>query len=184
MFTGIIEAKVEVIERGNGILKISRPPIYKDLAYGQSIAINGACLTLARFDEDFLEFDVLDETFAKTNLGESKIANTERALKADGRFEGHVVQGHVDGVIKFLRKDGERHYFSKPEGFDQFFVYKGSISLNGVSLTIAEDLDDQFCVALIPHTLELSNLGDLEPEDGINFECDIFAKLLYKWQKK
>ncbi len=185
MFTGIVEDKVRVINRSNTGIEIARPKIFSDLQKGQSIALNGACLTLIDFDQEKLKFDIVPETFRRTNLGSAEIVNVERALKADGRFEGHVVQGHIDGFLELLerKKEGEGEFFTfkKPVEYAKYFTEKGSIALNGVSLTIAKEDQDTFGVALIPHTLEITNFGKMKTGDLINFECDIFAKLLYKW---
>jgi len=180
MFTGIIEAKVKVLNITKTNLEIKRPVFFENLKIGQSIAINGACLTVTILKKDKIGFDVIPETFACTNLADSKIVNLERALKASGRFEGHIVQGHVDGKIKLLARkiegEGERFTFTKPVKYSQFFVPKGSIALNGISLTIASSSKDNFSVAIIPHTLEKTNFQELKINEEVNFECDVLLK--------
>lgn len=184
MFTGIIEEKTTVLEHLPAGIKVARPPSFRKLKIGQSIALNGACLTLTNFDDRSLLFDIVPETFAKTNLAVAKSVNLERALKVGGRFDGHIVQGHVDGTLRLLKRNqekaGEIFVFEKPPAFAKFFVQKGSITLNGVSLTIAAEEEKTFSVAVIPHTLVLTNLGTLRVNEPVNFECDIMAKLLLK----
>jgi riboflavin synthase len=188
MFTGIVETYSKVAQQTDFKLKIHRPPIFQQLKAGQSIAVNGACLTLTTLEDDLLHFDVVPETYAKTNLASSPEVNLERALKADGRFEGHIVQGHTDGTLKFISRqkegEGERWTLEKPASFDPYFVSKGSITLNGISLTIAKENADTFEVALIPHTLEQTNFQFLQAGDLLNFECDILAKYLEKWNQQ
>ena len=180
MFTGIVETFVPVLSREKNILKIARPAEFKNLKIGQSIAVSGACLSILKFENDSISFEILDETFARTNLKSAEFVNLERALPVDGRFEGHVVSGHVDGVLKFLRKSGEKFFFEMSRGFEKFFIEKGSISLNGVSLTIAAENEKEFCICLISQTLGKTNLGKLKPGDAVNFEIDFLAKLFLK----
>ncbi len=185
MFTGIIEATAKVIERTKNGFVLSRPKFFDELQIGQSIACNGACLTLTTFDKATMHFDIIPETFARTNLNESKAINLERALAANGRFEGHIVLGHIDTTTQLLEKKpegaGERMRFAIPEVIADYIVTKGSITINGVSLTIAACESDSFEIALIPTTLELTNLGKLQVGDSMNIEADYFAKLLHKW---
>ena len=178
MFTGIEEKTAKVLKNSDNKLSIER--VFNELKIGQSIAVNGACLTITDFDNKQINFDVMDETFSRTNLKEAKIVNLDRALLANSRFEGHVVLGHIDGILEFLNQNGEIFTFKKPKNYDKYFVEKGSIALNGVSLTIAKDEKETFSVCLIPHTLNLTNLGNLRKGNMVNFECDIFAKLLLK----
>lgn len=187
MFTGIIETTAKLLDKNLNQIIIEKPKIFTDIKIGQSISVNGACLTVTKTDSNKIQFDVVPETFMRTNLGKAKIVNLERAMPANGRFEGHIVQGHVDGKIKLLKKikegKGERFVFEKPLEKDQYFVQKGSITLNGISLTIAKDNKDTFEVAIIPHTLNETNFAEIQEQDEINFECDIIAKLLEKWKK-
>lgn len=184
MFTGIIEAAANIITRTATGITVARPEIFTQLAIGQSIAVNGACLTLTRFDERQMGFDVVPETFRRTNLGAADLVNLERAMPATGRFEGHVVLGHVDGTAALISRiaegEGERFVFALPDALRKYFVEKGSVCVNGISLTIAALTGESFAIALIPHTLQLTNLKALQPGDLVNIEADYFAKLLLK----
>lgn len=188
MFTGIIETTAEVLERSETGIALSRPKDFEDVHIGQSIAVNGACLSVREFNAAALRFDVVPETFRRTNLAEAKHVNLERSLSASGRFEGHVVLGHVDAVATLLKRktegDGEWFRFATPTNLAPYFVDKGSVSLNGISLTIAKCDHESFEIAIIPHTLELTNLSDLKAGAKVNVEADYFAKLLYKWQSE
>ena len=185
MFTGIVETRAEILKMEENAIEIARPKIFENLKIGQSIATNGACLSIVEFDSRKMRFEILNETFARTNLQNAKFVNLERALRADARFEGHCVLGHVDGVLKFLQKKGERFRFQKPQNFAKYFVEKGSIALDGVSLTIAKNAADFFEVAIIPQTLTKTNFEFLRENDFVNFECDILAKyFLQSLQKK
>ncbi|WP_277553924.1 riboflavin synthase [Halobaculum limi] len=204
MFTGIVETAGEVLAREEtpeGIrLRVAAEGL-DDLHHGQSIAVSGVCLTVEEFgavdadDEagDGADDDTADrswfsvflaaETVAKTYLGEVRegdVVNIERALAADGRFDGHVVQGHVDTTaeVKRVERVGEdwRFTFSIPEGFGKYVVDKGSVALDGISLTVAQKRDDEFDVAIIPTTYELTNLSGKEVGDPIHVEVDVVAK--------
>ncbi len=180
MFTGIVEGFVPVVKRSKSSLVIKN--MYSlDLKIGQSIACNGACLSVAKFSENEIEFDVLSETFRKTNLSEVSFVNLERAMLAGGRFEGHVVLGHVDEVIFFIEKkeeeSGVEFVFSLPAQM-KYLVEKGSVSLNGVSLTIGKITDKSFSVFLIPLTLKHTSFGEIEKGDKISLEYDYLGKLL------
>ena len=183
MFTGIVEIYEKVLKIGENFLEINRPKIFEKLKIGQSISINGACLSIVNFDTKKMRFEIMKETFARTNLKNSKFVNLERAMMINSRFEGHCVLGHVDGFLKFLEKKGEKFSFQKPRKFEKFFVEKGSISLNGISLTIANDLEKYFEVGIIPQTLEKTNFQFLQKNDLVNFECDVLAKYFLKWSK-
>ncbi len=185
MFTGIVETTAEVLTRTEGGFVLQRPALFDSLHVGQSIACNGTCLTLTAFDEETMAFDIVPETFARTNLDTANVINLERALAASGRFEGHVVLGHIDTTAELLENKpegaGRRFKFSLPETIADFAVAKGSITVNGVSLTIAACGTADFEIAVIPTTLQLTNLGKLEIGDRVNLEADYFAKLLRKW---
>ncbi len=135
-----------------------------------------------------MRFDIVPETFARTNLETAEQINLERALSAVGRFEGHVVLGHVDATAELLKRqpegDGERWRFHIPPAVAPFSVEKGSITLNGISLTIAACNDSEFDIALIPTTLTMTNFAALTVGDKVNVEADYFAKLLHKWYKQ
>ncbi len=186
MFTGIVEATAKVLQRDETGFRLARPKHFSELQHGQSIACNGACLTLTGFDAESLRFDIIPETFARTNLATADPINLERALAAHGRFEGHVVLGHVDATTELVARtpegEGERWRFALPQEIAPFVVEKGSICLNGISLTIAGCADDWLEIALIPTTLAVTNLAGLQPGATVNVEADYFAKLLYKWR--
>lgn len=176
MFTGIIQS-VQKGEFIDGVLKVKR--CWEDLEIGESIAINGVCLTLRKFDDEWMYFDVGLETLSKTNLSTCSIFNLERALKIGDSLSGHYVSGHVDGTIRFLSKvsTGNTVYmkFSMPSE-RWAVVRKGSIALNGISLTIANVDLDSFTVQIIPHTLENTNLKFLRLGDTVNYEIDMLAR--------
>ena len=186
MFTGLIEAvgTVRSLEpRGDGARLILESPFSAELALGESLAVNGCCLTVASKGEKSVSFDLLGETLARTNLGALRPGsrvNLERALRADGRFGGHFVQGHMDTTAKVLVADihGADLQLTielSPDGA-RYFVEKGSIAVNGVSLTVASLAPDSFGLWIIPHTLQETNLGDLQSGDFVNLEYDMLAK--------
>lgn len=176
MFTGIIQ-NVQKGELVNGVLKIRR--CWDDLKIGESIAINGVCLTLRKFDNSYMYFDVGLETLLKTNLSVCTVFNLERALRIGDSLSGHYVTGHVDGMIKLLSKNstGNTVYMKfsiPPERWA--IVKKGSIALNGISLTISHVDLDSFTVQIIPHTLDNTNLRFLKSGDVVNYEIDVLAR--------
>lgn len=183
MFTGIVETATDVLEKTATGLVLARPPSFDDVRIGNSIAVSGVCLSVVEMLQDRLRFDVIPETWAKTNLGDlipGKRVNLERSLKADGRFEGHVVQGHIEGtadVVSFT-EDGRWVVLTvrPPEELRPLIVKKGGIALDGVSLTVAAVSADTVSVALIPHTLEVTTLGDRKAGDRINVETDILGR--------
>jgi riboflavin synthase len=150
---------------------------------GESVAINGCCLTAVAVDGNRWSFQAGSETLSKTNLGRLRAGNAvnlERALPVDGRFGGHFVQGHVDGVgqVDRVERDGEwvTMWFRAPEALVRQLVPKGSVAIDGVSLTVVQVAADRFSVALIPHTLEMTTLGLRQPGDDVNIETDILGK--------
>lgn len=187
MFTGIVETLAPIVPDSEApLLTIQRPEIFTDIHLGQSISVSGACLSVIEFSEKFITFDVVPETLARTNLEAAAYANLERAMPVDGRFEGHVVSGHIDTTIKLLEqkkeKTGEWWTFELPEKYAHLVVEKGSITLNGISLTVAAVSDATFSVALIPHTLNHTNLCLLKLGESVNMETDLMAKYWWKWQ--
>ncbi len=187
MFTGIVEAVGTVVStepNGEGRrLRVHAPEVLEGTKLGDSIAVNGACLTVCEIDGPHVSFDAVRETLEKTALGsleaESHV-NLERAMRADGRFDGHIVQGHVDGVgrVRELKRnadDVELHIECARELAGQL-VDKGSVTVQGVSLTVVVAQDDGFHIALIPHTLEVTTLGELTPGAPVNLEADILGK--------
>ncbi|MBI5414315.1 riboflavin synthase [Candidatus Peregrinibacteria bacterium] len=185
MFTGIIEAMAKVLSFEGNTLQIERPRNYERLHVGQSIAVNGACLSLTKFSRKFLEFTVVPETLSRTNLAHATILNLERALPVNGRFNGHVVLGHGDDVLPIIKIQesfpGRMYSFKIPEKLSPFLVEKGSVALNGVSLTIAKISKKSFSVAIIPQTLAMTNFGSLHISDLVNIEVDSMAKYWLKW---
>jgi riboflavin synthase len=187
MFTGLIEEVGRVVvvrasDRGTE-LQIAAPRFAKGAKEGESIAVSGCCLTLTSHRGHRLTFDLLQETIARTNLKNlrrNSRVNLERALRADGRLGGHFVQGHVDCVspiIKFDRKAADfRLEVELPGKFAQYVASKGSIAVNGISLTVAEVLSKSFVAWIIPYTKRHTNLDRARSGDLINLEFDILAK--------
>jgi len=180
MFTGIIESTARVVKKTDTGLVLERPAMFDDVKIGASISVNGACLSVVQRDTTSMSFDVVAETWERTNLGDLQIGdkvNVERALRADARFEGHVVQGHVEdtGVVA---EAGETLTIELPEDLWMYVIPKGSIAINGVSLTIASVASGGCSVALIPHTLKHTTLGTLQPGDRVNIETDILGRTI------
>jgi riboflavin synthase len=186
MFTGIVEETGEIRavddETGGRRLRISTS--FADLTEGQSISVSGACLTVeASEDGEWFSVFLAAETVEKTyldELGAGDTVNLERAMPADGRFDGHVVQGHVDGTAEVLAieevGDDWRFTFSLPAEFGQYIVPKGSITVDGISLTVADLADDRFTVAIIPETYEVTTLSEKAVGDPVHLEVDVIAK--------
>ena len=186
MFTGLIEAvgTVNALEpRGDEAARlVLDAPFARELALGESVAVNGCCLTVTGKD-GVISFDLLMETLNRTSLGDLKAGsrvNLERALRADGRFGGHFVQGHVDTTAEVLaaeRKGQDLNLeIAIPRGGARYFIEKGSIAVNGISLTVASLGEDRFGLWIIPHTLQETNIGDLKAGDRVNLEYDLIAK--------
>lgn len=191
MFTGIIEETGIVESFAPGAqawrLRLKAKAALENLAIGDSIAVNGCCLTATRFDETHVEFDVLEETRRLTSFSVLKpgsAVNLERSLRFDGKVGGHFVSGHIDGLglIDVLEQRGNDHYLRvrAPEGTGRYLVYKGSIAIDGISLTVAEVNDDFFAVWLIPHTLAVTNLREKRAGDPVNLEFDLLGKYVEK----
>ena len=187
MFTGLIEevGSVRWIRRSETgtQLQLAASVIAPDLREGESVSVNGCCLTAISTRDGELAFDILEETLERTNLrllGPGSLVNLERALAADGRLGGHFVQGHVDCTARVLdfKACGPDHRLEVelPDDFAHYAAFKGSIALNGISLTIAELLPASFVVWIIPHTRRATNLAGLEPDDMLNIEFDLIAK--------
>ena len=187
MFTGLIEAlgTVRALEqRGEGAARLMlETQLASELLLGESLAVNGCCLTVTSAENGVIAFDLLGETLARTNLGTLRSGsrvNLERALRADGRFGGHFVQGHIDTTAEVLvaeHKGADLNLvIGLPPGGARYFVEKGSIAVNGVSLTVAALESDTFGLWIIPHTLQETNLGDLKLHDRVNLEYDMLAK--------
>jgi riboflavin synthase len=188
MFTGIIETKAKILERTNEGLVLERPASFHDLSIGASISVSGTCLSVVGMDDTMMAFDVVPETWAKTKLGSLHVGdsvNLERSMAAGARFEGHIVQGHVEGVGTVLNNgetDAEGWILSieLPPDLLPAVIYKGSIAVDGVSLTVASLEEDVCSIALIPHTLEVTTLGQLRLGDKVNIETDMFLRGLHR----
>ncbi|CAN5511959.1 riboflavin synthase [soil metagenome] len=189
MFTGIVQSVGTVKEVLSSGLIIGFGAEFRDgtLIVGESIAVNGTCLTAVAFGSDWCAFDLSPETFAKTSLGRLSVGgrvNLERAMSGDGRFGGHFMQGHVDGtgtVVSISPNDSSTVIrFQAPSSFDRYMIEKGSIAVDGISLTIVDLRDGAFDVWVVPHTLENTNLGDRKAGDVVNLEFDMLAKYFEK----
>jgi riboflavin synthase len=187
MFTGIVEelGVVEALEdQGDAVrLTVRGPHVTVDARLGDSIAVNGCCLTVAEKDGETFTADVMRETLDKTSLGALEPGgrvNLERAVTAATRLGGHIVQGHVDGTGSVVRREPSEHWeiveVSLPAGLSRYPVDKGSITVDGVSLTVVSAGADSFTVSLIPETLARTTLGHKQPGDPVNLEVDVIAK--------
>ncbi len=191
MFTGIIEEVGQVLVFAPAAaawsLQVAARIVPDGIAVGDSVAVNGCCLTVTGFDAGRLGFDVLEETRRLTDFAEltpGSPVNLERSLRPDGRLGGHFVTGHIDalGRVEVFEPRGQDHYLrvAVPPEFARYVVYKGSIALDGISLTVAEAGPDHLAVWLIPHTLAATNLRSKQAGSGINLECDLLAKYVEK----
>jgi riboflavin synthase len=187
MFTGLVREVGEVVwlrRSGQAVqLLIKGPRTASRVRIGDSVAVNGCCLTVTAQRDNQCMFDLLEESLERTNFGSLKPGtpvNLERALRVEGRLGGHFVQGHVDCTAKVLAIEEKgpdvRLEIALPAEFARYVAYKGSVAINGVSLTVAEVGESSFSVWIIPHTLDNTNLGDLEVGDLVNLEFDILAK--------
>jgi riboflavin synthase len=196
MFTGIIEevGRIAHIEqRGeNRRVKITAGRTPKELKTGDSVAVSGVCLTALDIKPESFSADLAPETWERTSLSrihEGALVNLELPMKADGRFGGHIVQGHVDGVGRLIgleRIAGSDNWWlhiELPEEVERYTVYKGSVCIEGISLTVAKLEQDRCTVAIIPHTVEMTNLNSLKPGDPVNLEADLVAKYVEKMIK-
>jgi riboflavin synthase len=192
MFTGLVEAMGEVKDvssDGTGtLLRIEQPDIAGELPLGASVAVNGVCLTVVAVDAQTCSFQAGPETLRLTNLGELRPGmkvNLERSLRLGDRLGGHLVQGHVDGLGRIVdrQRQGEWEYvwFSCPAELARQMIRKGSVAIDGVSLTLVDVQADRFSVALIPHTMSVTTLGFKQPGETVNLEIDLFAKYVFKY---
>ena len=196
MFTGIIEelGTVDSVEiRSAGArLRVRCSTVMKDITEGASIAVNGVCLTAVALRADSFAADLAPETLKRSNLGDLRAAsrvNLERPLSPSGRLSGHIVQGHVDGVGEFLALEslGDENWWLRirvPEDLDPFLVYKGSIAIDGISLTVASLEGDVLAATIIPHTWRNTTLGGYKAGSRVNLECDVLAKHVEKLLRK
>jgi riboflavin synthase len=192
VFTGIVECVAEVVAiepRAAGArLVVCAPSLAAEARLGDSIAVNGACLTVAERQAERLAFDAVRETLERTALGALRPGsrvNLERALRADGRLDGHIVQGHVDetGTVRELRRAASdtRLFVDASASFTDWLVEKGSVAVDGVALTVVGLSATGFDVALIPHTLEVTTLGGLAPGAEVNLEADVLGKYVRRY---
>jgi len=190
MFTGLVEAVGQIVERqpqsGGARVRIGTA-LASELAPGDSVAVNGVCLTVIALDADGFQADLGPETLRVTTLGSldrGALVNLERPLRADSRFGGHFVQGHVDGVglVENLRQDADFHWLTMafPAALAPYFVPKGSIAIDGISLTIAALDDEWFDVQVIPHTWLHTTLSAARVGDALNLECDLVGKYVVR----
>lgn len=185
MFTGIIETTGEILDVRDeaGGRRIHVETNLDGLSHGASIAVDGTCLTVETVGNDGIELFCSTETLERTALSGTETGdsvNLERALPADGRFDGHFVQGHVDATAEVVDVEqvGDDWEFtvSLPEAVARYVVKKGSIAVDGISLTVADLRDDTFSVAVIPATYEMTTMSEMEPDDSVNIEVDVIAK--------
>jgi riboflavin synthase len=191
MFTGLVETlgtvrRVEATGAGRSLV-IAEPSLTPELAIGESVAVNGACLTVVERDQETCRFQAGPETLQRTNLGElipGDRVNLERALRLGDRLGGHLVQGHVDGMGRIADRnrqgEWEMVWFSCPAALAAQMVSKGSVAVDGISLTLVDVAPQSFSVALIPHTLERTTLGFKSPGATVNLETDLLAKYVWK----
>lgn len=191
MFTGIVEeigTVRDVVKRGSTMrLTVGARKVLEDVSIGDSISVNGVCLTVTDFGPTSFEADVMPETFRKTNLhlhAAGTRVNLERAMALGGRFGGHIVQGHVDGtgVITAIKPEQNAVVYTvRPERRDLFayLIPQGSVALDGISLTLTKVDDGQFSVSIIPHTLQQTVLADRQIGDVVNIECDVLGKYVH-----
>lgn len=187
MFTGIVE-ELGRVEKPGSHLSIACTRVLDDLTIGASIAVNGVCLTAVDIRPDSFSADLAPETLDRSNLGDLKAGdgvNLERPITLAARLSGHIMQGHVDGtaVLESLRELEDNNWellVKVPAALDRYLVYKGSIAIDGISLTIADVTDQRVRVAIIPHTYQATNLSQRKPGDRLNIECDILAKHVEK----
>lgn len=188
MFTGIIE-EMGTVEKMNRVseqsveMTLSSAKIMEDVHVGDSISVNGICLTVTNYSSANFQVDVMPETIKSTSLNaltEGSKVNLERSMAANGRFGGHFVSGHVDGTGKITRKQKQENaiYYDIeiPEELAKFFMMKGSVAVDGISLTVFDVGQSTFTISLIPHTVEETVLGEKSEGDVVNIECDMLAK--------
>lgn len=195
MFTGIVEnvGSVTALEPRGELceLAIDAGPVAEGVRVGDSVAVNGACLTVTRAEGARLCFEAVKETLERSSLGELQLGsrvNLERALRADARLDGHIVQGHVDGTgrVRAVEQHGEdvRLFVDCGPEVAAYLVPKGSVAVDGVSLTVVGVGDSGFDVALIPHTLAATTLGERQPGDRVNLEADVLGKYVKRYLER
>ncbi len=196
MFTGIIEEVGRVnhvaLQNGKRRLTVAASRLVKELKKGGSIAVSGVCLTAVEITPKSFGADLAEETWNRTSFSRIKqgaLVNLELPMRADGRLGGHIVQGHVDGTGRFLALDkipGAEDYWLRieiPPELERYVIFKGSLSIEGISLTVAKVEGTKVTVAIIPHTAEMTNLTSLKPGDPVNLEVDMIAKYVEKMMR-
>jgi len=192
MFSGIVETvgKINHINKNNAFwtFTIEAPTITDDCKVGDSIAVNGICLTVVKFNETSFSVDVIPETLSRTNLGQLNIGsliNLERAMLPTTRIGGHLIQGHIDTTCEFLGFEtigqGTIGYFSLPNQYAHFLIDKGYVAIDGMSLTIASLNENSFAIAFIPHTISMTNLQHYQTGQLINLEVDMVGKYIQRF---
>jgi riboflavin synthase len=185
VFTGIVEERGEVVAVTDlpdaARITVAGPLVTSDAKRGDSIAVNGVCLTVVDVDGGAFTADVMRETLDRSSkIAKGDLVNLERAARVDARLGGHIVQGHVDGTGVIRSRQPSEHWdvvrIGLPEGLNRYLVEKGSITVDGVSLTVVQVEDDEFTVSLIPETLRATTLGTKQPGDRVNLEVDVVAK--------
>jgi riboflavin synthase len=197
MFTGLVEEVgtiVSLVERGgNHRITIQAPQSAKQLKEGNSIAVSGVCLTALEITPDTFCADLAKETWTRTSFSritQGVLVNLELPLQVDARMGGHIVQGHVDGTGKLIglapiaNADDFWLHIEVPEDLEKYLVFKGSVAIEGISLTVANLEGLRLTIAIIPHTIKMTNLESLKPGDPVNIETDIVAKYLEKWTRR
>ena len=197
MFTGLVEevgTVVSIVEKGgNHRITVKAPQSAQELKQGNSIAVSGVCLTALDIKPDTFCADLAKETWTRTSFSritEGAQINLELPLKVDARMGGHIVQGHVDGTGRLIglepipNADDFWMHIEIPEDLEKYVVFKGSISIEGISLTVASLEGLRMTIAIIPHTIKMTNLQSLKPGDPVNIETDIVAKYLEKWTRR
>lgn len=194
MFTGIVEETGKIVKIENGSkssrLTVKGNKIFSDLKQGDSVAVNGVCLTVTEFSEGLFSADIMNETLSRSNLGglkQGSLVNLERAMIADGRFGGHIVSGHIDGtgmIAKIIRDDIAVWYtISADKKIMKYIIEKGSVTIDGISLTVAKVTNNDFSVSVIPHTAKETILGMKKVGDTVNLENDIVGKYIEHFLK-
>lgn len=192
MFTGIIEetGKIVSVQKGqkSSKLSIEGSLIFDDLKLGDSVAVNGVCLTVSSLSKTMFTADVMSETIARSSLGALKqgsLVNLERAMAANGRFGGHIVSGHIDGTgtISGIKKDDNAVWITidTSDKISRYIIEKGSIAIDGISLTVARESKNQFAVSIIPHTGKETTLLQKKPGDTVNLENDLIGKYIERF---
>jgi riboflavin synthase len=179
VFTGIVEELGRLRSRDGRRFVFEASDVLVDAKIGDSIAHNGCCLTIVEIGDAWYAVDVVDETLRRTNLGDLRPGdpvNLERPMRANGRFDGHIVQGHVDGTGEVVAPAPDLRIAIADRRLLRYLVEKGSITVDGVSLTVVAVLDDGFTVAIIPHTAEVTTLGGRRAGERVNLETDVLAK--------